>query len=74
MDTVALCVRFSVTPYPGGGVLQVSSDGQMGRIFWVFEIHNLGTFWGIENAKLTLSPVSQVLYLNATRARFPAEI
>ena len=26
------------------------------------------------NAKLTLSPVSQVLYLNATRARFPAEI
>ena len=26
------------------------------------------------NAKLTLSLVSQVLYLNTTRARFPAEI
>ena len=36
-----------------------------------------GTTWVTSmspNAKLTLSPVSQVLYLNATRARFPAEI
>ena len=36
-----------------------------------------GTTWVTSmspNAKLTLSLVSQVLYLNATRARFPAEI